>query len=564
MSAEPLPVVLCWHMHQPEYRDPEDGSWRAPWTYLHGIKDYVDMAAHLEDAPEGVRVVVNFPPVLLEQIDDYAGRIERCLEEGKATGEPLLDALACRRMPARRSRRRELLQRCLQAHEAHMIRPFPVFRHLAGMARHALGTDVGPDYLSDRHLKDLVVWYHLAWLGETVRQSDERVQKMLERAGGYTREERREMLALVGELMSGLIGRYRRLAERGVVELSASPYSHPMLPLLLDLSSARQAQPDIVLPESPAYPGGEERVRWQLSRAREVFEHYFGAAPRGCWPSEGGLCEASVRMIGEAGFVWTASGEGVLRNSLAGAEQKVDPLHRCWRLHGKGPYCFFRDEGLSDAIGFNYQQWRADDAVADLIKHLKDIGRATVDVPGRVVSIILDGENPWEHYPQNGFHFLGTLYRELAAAKGLKMVGFSDVIPARGKDHSGRLEGLVAGSWVYGTLNTWIGDPDKNRAWDLLCEARREVERVLAETQAPSQHAAIERQLAVCEGSDWFWWFGDYNPAEVVDEFERLYRRQLECLYRMIGVAPPAALEARLSRGSGAPELGGTMRRGNE
>lgn len=562
-TRQPLPVVICWHMHQPEYRDPLDGSWMAPWTYLHAIKDYVDMAAHLEAAPEGIQVVVNFPPLLLEQIQDYAARIRRFLETQTPIGDPLLDALAAESLPRARGERKALLRRCLQAHPQHMVEPFPAFQHLAGMARHAQETDISADYLSDRHLKDILVWYHLAWLGETVRRGNDWVQRLMAREYGYTREDRRELLVLIGELLEGLIGRYRRLAAQGTVELSTSPYSHPMLPLLLDLGTARQARPDIPLPEALEYPGGEERVRWQLRHGREVFRRFFGFLPAGCWPSEGGLCERSIELIGEAGFEWTASGEGVLRNSLENEDPGSDERHRPWRLRGKGPLCFFRDEGLSDGIGFNYQQWHADDAVEDFITHLRNIAGAPHVRPGRLVAVILDGENPWEHYPANGFNFLEALYRRLAEVPEIRVTGFSDC-GRTVRSHCARLEQLVSGSWVYGTLDTWIGHEDKNRAWDLLCAAKSDVDSVLATLEDDRRRRRIEQQLAICEGSDWFWWFGDYNPAEAVAEFDRLYRRQLQSLYEMLEIRPPEALFLELSRGSGEPEMGGTMRRGHE
>ena len=561
MSDEPLRVVLCWHMHQPEYRDPLTGEYLAPWTYLHAIKDYVDMAAHLEDAPEGVRAVVNFPPVLFEQLTNYAQRIHDCLERGKHPGDPVLAALAMEDLPETREQRRPLFERCLHAHEQLMIERFTPYARLAALTRTALETDIGPDYLTNRHLADLVTWYHLAWLGETVRRRDERVRALMDKAQDFSLADRRSLLALVGELLSGLLERYRALMDSGRLELSTTPYTHPMLPLMIDFQSAREARPDTPLPESSAYPGGQERALWQLKRARQSFMEHFGTEPAGCWPSEGGVSEATLALIGQTGFKWAASGQGVLRHSLGMAHPESSELHRPYRLEEAGPVCFFRDDELADMIGFNYSHWHGDDAVADFVARLERI--ADESNGGRVVPVILDGENPWEYYPDNGFHFVPALYRALLQSDRLHLTTFSQCLEDDGVPVD-TLPELVAGSWVYGDFNTWIGDPDKNRAWDLLCEAKTVFDDRYPHINDAAHRSLTLRQLAVCEGSDWFWWFGDYNPQVAVAEFDRLYRRHLATLYELLEAPRPPALDSPISAGGDSAATGGAMRRSHE
>ena len=563
MSAERLRVVLCWHMHQPEYRDPLSGEYLAPWTYLHAIKDYADMAAHLEEAPEGVQAVVNFPPVLLEQIASYARRIQHCLEQNKHPGDPVLAALAMEDLPVARSERRRVLERCLQAHEELMIQRFTPYARLARLTRCALETDVGPDYLTNQHLVDLVTWYHLAWLGETVRRRDERVKQLMDKAQGYEPEDRRQLLSLIGEVLSGLLGRYRALVDRGRVELSTTPYTHPMLPLLIDFESAREARPDTVLPRASQYPGGSERALWQLKRARQSFTEHFGFEPVGCWPSEGGVSSPALKLIDESGFRWAASGQGVLRHSLDQSDTGTTELHRPYRVgeHQHGPVCFFRDDELADLIGFTYSSWHGDDAVADFVSRLEAI--ADQGDGGRVVPVILDGENPWEYYPDNGRHFVPALYRALLQSNRLRLTTFSECLDDPGVPVAA-LPSLVAGSWVFGDFNTWIGDPDKNRAWDLLCEAKTAFDDHYPRIDDAAHRALALRQLAVCEGSDWFWWFGDYNPQEAVREFDRLYRRHLGTLYELLEVPRPTGLDTPISTGGDGVEMGGAMRRSHE
>lgn len=557
-----LKVVLCWHMHQPEYRSLADGTYQLPWVYLHAIKDYVDMAAIIEATP-GARAVVNFVPVLLDQIEDYAKQIDGHLRERSAISDPLLASLVAAQPPAGTEPRLELIRACLRANERRVIDRFPAFRRLADLA-HRIEQDPSElDYYSDRFLTDLLTWYHLAWLGETVRREDGRVRQLMMKASGYTMEDRRLLLAIIGQIMSSVTARYRRLAECGAIELSVTPYAHPMLPLLIDFSAAREAVPDMPLPESPAYPGGRERAAWHVQEGIAGFERHFGFRPSGCWPAEGGLSTEAAALLAEAGFRWTATGGSVLRNSLvrSGKDENGGAMHRPYRIDGSDIACFFRDDGLSDLIGFTYYDWHGDDAVANLVHHLENIAAVHPGDDQIVVSIVLDGENAWEAYPENGYHFITALYQRLVDHPRIELTTFSECLDSGVQP--AELEQLVAGSWVYGTFSTWMGDEDKNRGWDLLCQAKEAWDRVMAEGTLDARHRELAlQQLAACEGSDWCWWFGDYNPASTVGDFERLYRLHLSNLHRFLGLEPPENLRQVISSGGGFAEQGGTMRRG--
>ena len=223
--------------------------------------------------------------------------------------------------------------------------------------------------------------------------------------------------------------------------------------------------------------------------------------------------------------------------------------------------CFFRDDGLSDLIGFEYSKWHAEDAVADLIKHLENIADCSEETP--LVSIIMDGENAWEYFPENGYHFLSALYQRLSAHPVIELTTFSECLQDKAPLQT--LNRIVAGSWVYGTFSTWIGDADKNRAWDMLGDVKKEFDQAMADKRlTDTQITDAEHQLAICEGSDWFWWFGDYNPGEAVSNFEKQYRLNLANLYRLLGKQPPAYLALSFTQGAGAPAMGGTMRPGIE
>ncbi len=565
-TAQRQRVVLYWHMHQPHYSDAEEGSYLLPWTYLHAIKDYVDMAAHLEQAPEGVAAVVNFAPTLLEQIDDYSAQVKAHLKRGKPITDPLLAALHSTDLPQEGTPRLELALACTRANEERLIRRFEPYSELVDLLRSVGQDEQKIAYLSDQFLIDLVVWYHLAWLGESVRRDDPRAQRLLEQGNHFTFADRRELLTLIGELLDSVIDRYRHLAEIGRVELSFTPYAHPIAPLLLDMESAREAWPDVVLPASVHYPGGEERVRWHIDEGKRVFRHHFGFDPAGCWPAEGSICDRSLHLLDEAGVRWAASGEGVLRNSIAREGATAGPagngLFHPYHLPGDKLATFFRDDGLSDLIGFTYAKWHADDAVADFIQHIENIAGANPEGSDSVITIILDGENAWEYYPENGYYFLSALYAGLSTHPGIELTTFSrsldDGVPVH------LLDGVVAGSWVYGTFSTWIGDRDKNTGWEMLVAAREAFISAANDGRLRGKAlAAAERQLAICEGSDWFWWFGDYNPGDAVSDFERLYRSHLRALYRLLGESPPQKMfESFTHGGTEFVAAGGVMRQG--
>ncbi|CAK0774690.1 Glycoside hydrolase [Gammaproteobacteria bacterium] len=570
-----LPVVLCWHMHQPQYRDPLSGEYILPWTYLHAIKDYVDMAAHLEDCP-AARAVVNFTPLLLEQIEDYRLQISQYLRYSTPIRDPLLAALAGTGLPSHLEGRRDLVYACLRANEQRLIGRFPLYAELVEMARLALRRLEGVSYLANQFLVDLVVWYHLAWIGEKVRRQNPDIQRLQQKGAHYTTEDRRDLLIILGELLEGLLPRYRTLANTGRIELSMTPWGHPILPLLLDLNVAKEAMPDVPLGRHLRYPGGEERARWHLEEGLAVFERFLGRRPTGCWPAEGGVSNATLTLLGEMGFRWCASGESVLRNSLNRhhRHQEGNWLHRSYHFeptHSQTETpltCFFRDDGLADRIGFLYSTWHADDAVGDLVHHLGNIALAvnhihSTDAIHRnaIVSIVMDGENAWEYYPENGYYFLSALYQRIAEHPHLRLATYSEYLDQSRVATS--LPSVVAGSWVYGNFSTWIGSTDKNRGWDMLIEAKRCFDAAVATGRLKGEQLKeIERLLGVCESSDWFWWFGDYNPEETVSSFERLFRRQLTGLYQTLGEAPPDYLTQSFTRGSGSPQLGGVMRPG--
>ena len=562
--------VLCWHMHQPWYQQGIDGEYRLPWVYLHAIKDYEDMVSHLETHDE-MHVVVNFAPVLLEQLDDYARQLKGWLDNGERMNDPMLNMLSgVDKIPSTTMERYKLLRDCERANAEKMIDPYPAFRKLLKPV-----TEMLPDgecsehdavclkYLNAQYFIDVLVWYHLAWLGHSLKQT-ELSGELIAKKGMYTLDDRRALIQLFYDCISSLIPRYRKLAERGQIELSMTPYGHPIVPLLNDFENMRCAQPDAPAPAYAGYPDGMERSRWHIQRGIECFEQYFGMRPEGIWLSEGAISEDAVTLVEEFGFKWTASGEGVWRNSMKLNTHDPDKvaskraLFHPYVLEGHEVRMFFRDDGLSDLVGFEYSKMNSVDAANDLVQNLVNIADFLGSSAYRhVVSVILDGENAWEYYPHNGHYFLDHLYLSLSNHKLINATTFSR-LNEETKTHS--LENLCAGSWVYGSFSTWIGEADKNRAWDRLVEAKKVFDDTVAAGILDEQELEIAtRQLAICEGSDWFWWFGDKNPSGSVNDFDQLYRSQLKNLYKLLKLEAPANLDELLSKGGGKAENAGTM-----
>jgi alpha-amylase/alpha-mannosidase (GH57 family) len=570
VSPPKLYLTLYWHMHQPDYRDVVTNQFVLPWTYLHAIKDYSDMAYHLENNPKA-RVTFNYVPILLNQLQDYATQLN-----DKNIRDPLLALLIA---PDLQNISTEdcalIVKSCFKNHHEKMLSPFKHYQRLLQIYElvEPMLFENELHYLSAQYKADLLVWYHLAWCGESLRQENTLIQSLMEKGALFTLEDRQALLKVIAETISGLIPRYKALVDKQQIEVSTTPYYHPILPLLLEFESTNDAMPDAPLPQNKSYPDGKTRAVSHIESASQFHTDIFGSKPRGMWPAEGGVSHAALSLMAEHGVEWAATGQGVLANSLRQsdlpADDPLDYLYQPYRVTDgqQSILCFFRDDALSDKIGFEYAKMHSSDAVQDFVQSLINIQQANTTEQSKIVSVILDGENAWEYYPYNGYYFLSELYAALTQHPDIEMTTFSDMVDhlKAQANQSPILPKVAAGSWVYGTFSTWIGSTDKNAAWDLLCDAKKVFDCVMGEEKLnASERTACERQLAICEGSDWFWWFGDYNASDSVASFDSLYRRNLMNLYQLLQVPTPENLHQAISAGGGNADNAGTMRRGQE
>lgn len=566
MPDKKLLLNLYWHMHQPDYRDLVTGEYVLPWTYLHAVKDYSDMVFHLEQIP-AARATFNFVPILVEQLQDYAEQAE-----SRNWRDPLLRLLATPDLEQISDAECQLIvESCFKAHHEKMLSPFPHYQRLLQMYELVAPVMEGGQflYLSGQYKADLLTWYHLAWTGEGLRRNNKVVQDLMQKGVFFSIEDRLALVDVIAETLIGILPRYQALLERGQIEISTTPYHHPILPLLIDLKSAKDAMPDAPLPKAAKYPDGYTRAVSHVQSAQDYHKAVFGQKSKGMWPAEGAVSHSALSLLAEQGVTWAATGQGVLANTLRklGSQpgDAISYLYQPYRITNgqQDILCFFRDDGLSDKIGFEYSKQYATEAVKDFVQTLEAILEGSAQSTP-VVSVILDGENAWEYYPYNGYYFLNELYQTLSQHPQISMTTFSDIVEMQAAAKFAEpilLNDICAGSWVYGTFSTWIGEAAKNRAWDLLCEAKHQFD-LHIHALSDEQQAKCIQQLAVCEGSDWFWWFGDYNSAQSVQSFDQLYRRNLSNLYTLLGLSPPDVLSHPISLGGGDSENAGTMRRG--
>jgi alpha-amylase/alpha-mannosidase (GH57 family) len=516
-----MQVCFLWHMHQPDYRDAVSGEALMPWVRLHATRGYYDMAKMLAIA-SGVCVTVNFAPSLLEQL--------RSLQDDKPDR---FTALAYRDAESLSfSERCLLLRHFFSVSRENGVNPRPRYLYLL-QKRDETSIEEAALRFSVQELRDLAALFYLSWVGWAAREEYPRLTALESKGESFTEEEKREILSLGDSVAKQILPLYRALQEQKRVELSATPYAHPILPLICDTDSAKVARPDLPVPTRFSFP---QDAVWHVREAKRIYQECFSADPLGMWPAEGSISPQVIPIFEEAGLRWIASDEGVLLRSLDGAVSREDAMTLPWRLVGSSLDLVFRDRDLSDRIGFWYSKMSADDAANDFLTQVKQIEAKLPPNESRMLCIILDGENPWENYPDSGRGFLSRVYHGLAG----RCVGLSQSL-SRGDLRRGALSSLHSGSWIEASFRIWIGGEADNRAWELLRETRVALENE-RERATPEAIMTAERHMYIAEGSDWFWWFGDDFGSQEKRFFDALFRGRLLAVYRALQQEPPAAL----------------------
>ena len=526
-------IYLCflWHMHQPFYKDLVTGEYKLPWTRMHALKDYYGMARILEEFPE-VRQTFNLVPSMMAQVAEYASGDAKdpFLQAALKPAEDLTDA-----------DRAFLLQHSFYSDPERMIYRYPRYGELygswQGQKRSGSRNLFGP-----QDFRDLQMWSQLAWFDEEFQAQDAEVREWVRRGRDFTPADQRRMGEKQREMVGQVLPVYRRLAAAGQIEISTTPYYHPILPLLCDSNIAAVAHPKVPLPPRFRYP---DDARRQLVLAREYMARQFGAAPAGLWPSEGSVSDEVFAMASELGFEWAATDSGVLNRTL-GRVVPVDGLYRpyCWRQGGKTLNAIFRDHFLSDLIGFVYAKMDAAQAAEDFLRRIRE-NCAGLAAAGRdaLVPIILDGENAWEYYDHNGRPFLRELYRRITEDRRMSAVTVSEALRLLAPEP---VDHIFPGSWIDANFDVWIGAEEDNQAWMQLLRARRAYDSAAGVPEV-ERRLALE-ELLIAEGSDWCWWYGPEHHSANRVEFDQLYRSHLANVYRFLNLTPPEELSRPILR----------------
>jgi alpha-amylase/alpha-mannosidase (GH57 family) len=533
LASRPINVAFIWHMHQPFYKDVVTGEYVLPWVRLHAIKDYYDMAAILDNFPN-IKQTFNLVPSLLEQIDEYV--------KGIAVDRHL--ALTIKKAADLTDEDRSfILQNFFMANWDTMVIPYKRFFELllkrGRFVSHEEVKTVAKRF-SDQEMLDLQVWFNLTWFGHIYKTNDPLVRGLLEKGRDFTEEEKLALIEKQKEIMQKVIQKYKELMEKKQIEVSVTPYYHPILPLLVDTNAAKESIPGIALPLNRfRHP---EDAKFQIDEAVKYATQLLGAAPLGMWPSEGSVSEEIIPLIASAGIKWIATDEEILSMSFgkgAGGDRKLNnyELFKPYKLERGDSKLniIFRDHALSDLIGFIYSKWNPKDAANDFVGHLNNIRSSLPDDREYLVSIILDGENAWEYYSNNGWDFLSELYAKISEDPNIKTVRICDFLeqnpPQDGIGH------LFAGSWINHNFRIWIGHEEDNKAWDYLSKAR------LALAAATNADPKAWKELYIAEGSDWCWWYGDDHSSGNDDMFDMLFRKHLKNIYQLIGKPSPQYLD---------------------
>jgi len=555
-----LSVAFLWHMHQPYYKDLKTNQYQMPWVRLHGLKDYFDMVAILDDYPS-IRQTFNLVPSLIEQIQDYASS-QVYDEHLLLTEKPAQDLTEVEK--------EKILSSFFNCNQKTMIYSHPKFYQLLEKLNEVESMGGGEDTydlksaVQDFEVQDfldLQVWSNLAWV-DPIFKNDPLISHLSRKGANFTEEDKRRLIFKERKILGLILPKYKELQDKGQIEVTLSPYFHPISPLICDTEVAKIALPNIQLPkERFSHP---EDLEAQIDLGIKLYERTFGRKPKGMWPSEGSVSEEIISKVAKFGVKWIATDEEILYfSTMLSESMKRRPtsddegsLYKPYKISVEDSELsiIFRDHTLSDLIGFVYSNWDAEQAADDFINRLHKIRESLPlvvsganlqkDLSGFLVSIILDGENCWEYYKNDGHDFLSALYTKLSEDKFLKTTTVSDFL--EGPKVIERLPRLFAGSWINHNFRVWIGHPEDNLAWDLLKMTRdtlAEYEKKAKPSQAGKE--ILEKawkEIYIAEGSDWCWWYGDEHQGPDTDEFDRIFRSHLLYVYELINKEPPEIL----------------------
>lgn len=532
-----LNIAFLWHMHQPYYKDILTNTVSLPWVRLHGIKDYLDMALILQDYPN-IRQTFNLVPSLIDQIEDYT-------KSPMEIKDKFLELTKKKPSDLDNKEKEFILLNFFMSNWDRMVYPYKrYFGLLVKRGRFVPKSRISKiiKQFSDQDYLDIQAWFNLSWFDPYFVQNDPELKKLFVKGENFNEEDKNYIIKKQIDILRKIIPTYKKMQDAKNIEISITPYYHPILPLITDTAIAKECMGWAELPKRFTHP---EDAKWHVKNAIKIYSEHFGKKPLGMWPAEGSVGENVLDIFIENNIKWIATDEEILLRSL-----KIGKSFRTYKpylLERKGGAIsmLFRDRVLSDLIGFIYQRWDPRDAVADFIKRLDKIKSdlKKEGITNGLVPIILDGENAWEYYPNDGRDFLELLYKTLNDNHSFNVTTIGDFLkdsPPRDK-----IEKLSPGSWINGDFAIWIGQDEKNASWEYLTKTRNDLvyfEKTLADIPKEKFELAW-KEIFIAEGSDWNWWYGPHNSSGNDEEFDRLYRNHLANVYRILGKDIPKYLD---------------------
>jgi alpha-amylase/alpha-mannosidase (GH57 family) len=507
MDKNPLNLCFFWHMHQPDYRG-SDGVMIMPWVFLHAIKDYYEMP-WLLSRHKGLKATFNITAPLIEQLNLYSDPLQN---------DYFLYLWEMHPSKLEDKEKVWLIKTCKSTQYETMIKPIENFNKLYHY-----------EYLSDDELIDFEVLFMLSWCGNYLRQENSVVMELFHKGTGFTQADKALLLKSLCDFVATILPFYATLQKEGIISISTTPYNHPILPLLLDMNNAKRANEHTILPKNPI--SLREDAVEQVKRSITLYEETFGAKPRGFWPAEGAVDEESVEIYKAHGLSWIATDEAILFRSIE--DDNHSNLYKPYVYNGMT--IGFRDHGISDLIGFNYRSKSAHEASEHFMQMIEPIAQMH---DNSTLFVILDGENAWEFFENNAYDFFTTLYERFSQTSWCNTMTMDEISKLK---NPGQLEKLAPGSWIHGNFDTWSGHAEKNRAWELIYQTRRDVDDYTGNI-SDDVATKVKFHFLASECSDWFWWYGDDHITEFGLEFDRLFREHLIAIYRLVDMDPPSDL----------------------
>ena len=513
----PLRIALLWHQHQPYYR--KGNHFILPWVRLHAAKDYWDLPAIAEQFPS-LKQTINIVPSLLVQLDEY-------IRYGITDTIQELTLINANELS--RFQKTEILRLFFLCNYSTMIAPYTRNHELYSYAVH--NQQEALDSFSSQDWLDIQTWYNLTWIGELFKSNNSELQSLFKKAH-FSEADKVSVLDYHKRIIRLIIPIMQKAVSENRLELSVTPFYHPIIPLLIDSDSALENLPHIQLPKHA--PQSVKDAQVHIERALAYCKDRLSIMPNGMWPSEGSISNESLSLFEQNNIKWIATDEKILFQS-PGNHHQLDKYFP--RKIGK-LVCYFRDHALSDAIGFEYSSWNTQKATDDFINRLLKIRLDLIQHYGEqslqyaVVPIILDGENCWEYYQNNGLPFLQSLFHALISNPELLTITMTEGI--QGSEFLEPLSSIKAGSWIHGNFSIWIGHPQDNAAWEMIAKARERLFDCELDQKSPEWQKAYNH-LLISEGSDWFWWYGDDHISANQSEFDELFRWNIEQIYLLIG-----------------------------